>query len=296
MKRKLIKQAGQALTITLPIEWIRDNGLKPGDEIELEQIEKNLVLKSDKKILTGSIKLNMNNFNTRMKYSYINSIYARGIDEIKLISDAKHPPDLNQNIGYAVLVKEGDIQIIRDVSGVTSENLDDIFKRVFQMIMSFYDSAIDDIFGDNNEKYENVRKFDVEINKFTLFLQRSIMKLSYPDPAIGRIMFAFSFNLEKIGDEILRMWRINIKEKVKKDKEVKEIVLLSREMLHKAFEIYYRATPEKIKEIIALRNKIRDKSTKLFNINPSTAKFLMHAIKISDDSTDLSHLSIMKTI
>jgi phosphate uptake regulator len=294
MNRKLVKQAGRAVTITLPIEWVRKNGLKPGDEIDIETIEKDLILKSGKKIIGGSIQLDTTDFPRRMKHYYINAAYAKGIDEIKLESDKDFYHDLNQNIGFAIVQQKGNKFVIRDISGISSENLDNIFKRVFQMILNFYDQAIDDIFGENKESYETVKKIDGEVNKFVLFLQRSIMKLSYPDPAIGRIMFAYSFALEKIGDEILRIWRTNIENKVKKDKKIKEIILLSKKGLEKAFEIYYQSSPEKVKEIMTIKDLIRKKSIKLLNINPVTAKFLMHSVKIVEDSSDLTHLALMK--
>ena len=44
MKRKIIKQKS-AYTITLPIEWIRDNNLTGADEIEVTNQNNDLVIK-----------------------------------------------------------------------------------------------------------------------------------------------------------------------------------------------------------------------------------------------------------
>lgn len=296
MRRKLIKQAGQAVTITLPIDWVRSNGLNPGDEIDVESHEKDLVLKSGKKTITGSIKLNTTGFSRRLKYIYMNAAYAKGIDEIELESDKDYYPDLNQNLGFAVVSQMEDKFVVRDISGVSSENLDDIFKRVFQMIMRFYDVAIEDIFGESKETYETVRKMDGEINRFVLFLQRSIMKLSYPDSSIGRVMFAYSYELEKISDEIVRLWRTSIEGKVKKDKKIKEIFLLSKEGLLKAFETYYQSSSENIKKLMIKKDAIRKKYDQLSNLDTNTAKFVIHAVKIVEDSADLTQLALMKKL
>ena len=86
----------------------------------------------------------------------MNSAYAKGVDEISLQSDQDYYPDLNQNMGYAVVSQKKDKMIIRDISGTSNENLDDIFKRVYQMIIGFYDKAIEDIFSDNNATKEMV--------------------------------------------------------------------------------------------------------------------------------------------
>ena len=296
MKRKLVRQASQAVTITLPIEWVRTNNLKPGDEIDVQQHEKDLILASGKKTVGGSIKVKTTASPRKMRFIYINAAYAKGIDEIELELNKEAYPELDQEIGYAVVSQKDKKYTIRDVSGVSSEDLDEIFKRVFQMIIKFYDSAIEDIFGESKETYDTVSKMDHEINKFSLFLQRSIMKQSYPDPGLGKILFAYSFALEKIGDEILRLWRTNIQNKVKKDDKVKELVLLSKEGLAKAFAIYYQTSDEKIKESIKVREEIRRKSIQLLNINPDTAKFIMQAVKIAEDSYDLLHLSLMKKL
>lgn len=295
MRRKLVKQAGQALTITLPIDWIRKNGLEPGEEIEIDTHEKDLVLSSGRKTKSGKVKIETTASPLRMRYIHINSAYARGIDEIDLQLDQEAYPDLNQELGYAVVKQKDSSYLIRDISGTSTENLDEIFKRVFQMILKFYDSAIEDIFGESKEDYDNVEKMDAEINKFSLFLQRSISKLSYPDPIIGKVLFAYSYSLEKIGDEIQRLWRTSLQNKIKKTPQLKKVILLSKQSLDKSFEIYYQSSDEKIKQAIVIRKKIRNIAFKLMN-DSATSKLLMHAIKIAEDAYDLSHLSLMKKL
>nr|MBA4404823.1 hypothetical protein [Nanoarchaeum sp.] len=294
MKRKLIKQAGQAITITLPIEWIRDNGLKAGEEIELEFNEKDLILKSKKKVIGNSIKLDISEFPFRAKYVYINAAYASGVDEINLESDKGYYPNLNQDIGFVIISQEGNNYVIRDVGGLDYQNLDEIFKRAFQMIINFYDSAIENMFSQSKEKYETIQNKDGEINKFILFLQRAIIKMNYSKSADGKIMFAYSFALEKIGDEILRIWRTDINSSVVKDKKIREIIDLSREGLRKAFEIYYQSDPKKVFELLKMREDIRKKSDNCLAINSDTSNFIIHANRILEDAYDITHLALMK--
>jgi len=296
MKRKLIKQAGQAITITLPIDWIRENDLSPGEEINLEVNEKQLILNSNKKVLGKKISLDATNFPRRMKHIFINAAYAKGVDEINLIAKKENFPDLDQTLGFAVVNQKGNNFTIKDISGISSENLDEIFKRVFHLIINFYDRAIKDIFKGNKETKKTLRKIDGEINKFTLFLQREVMKHSYPDSSKGKIMFTYSFALEKISDEILRLWRTSIQDKIKKTKEIKEIILLSKEGLEKSFDIYYQNDSNKIKELMELKQKARTKSMKLLNTDLATSKFILHAIKIIEDSADLTHLSLIEKL
>lgn len=296
MKRKLIKQAGQAITVTLPIEWIRENNLKPGDEVNFEIRESDLVVNSGKNTRGNSIKLDISEMPKNTKYYLINAAYAAGVDKIKLEIKRADYPNLNTSMGYAIVDQKEKQLIVKDIGGHSSDNLDEIFKRSFQMIIGFCDSAIEDIFERQEKNYDSVQNRDREINKFILFLQRAIMKKSYSDGSEGKIMFAYSYALEKIGDEILRMWRTDINSKIVKNKKIKEIVDLSREGLSFAFRMYYSYDQKNIIKFMKLREEIREKSMKVTSIDSNTSKFVNHALRIFEDSYDMNHLAIMRRL
>jgi phosphate uptake regulator len=296
MKRKLIKQAGQAITVTLPIEWIRKNNLKSGNEVDFDIRENDLIISSGKKIVGNSIKLDISEMPRNTKYNLINAAYAAGVDKIKLEIKRADYPNFNVNIGYAIVDQKERQLIVKDIGGSSVENLDEIFKRSFQMIIGFYDSAIEDIFENHRENYEEVRNRDAEINKFVLFLQRAIMKKVYPKSSEGKIMFAYSYALEKIGDEILRLWRTDINSKVVKNKQVKEIINLSRQGISIAFQLYYNYDQKRISEFMKIRDEIREKASKVLSLDSSTSQFVGHAVRIFEDSYDMNHLSIMRRL
>jgi len=296
MKRKLIKQAGQAITVTLPIEWIRDNGLKFGDEVDFSVRENDLIISSGKEVKGNSIKLDISEMPGNTKYYLINGAYAAGVDKIKLEIKRADYPNLNSSMGYAIVDQKERELIVKDIGGHSSKNLDEIFKRSFQMVIGFYDSAIEDIFERHAKSYGEVQNRDFEINKFILFLQRAIMKKFYSDGSEGKIMFAYSYALEKIGDEILRLWRTDINSKVVKSKKVKEIVALSREALSIAFQMYYNFDQKKITKFMELRNDVREKSLKVLDIDSYTSSFVNHALRILEDAYDMNHLSIMRKL
>ncbi|HLD37322.1 MAG TPA: AbrB/MazE/SpoVT family DNA-binding domain-containing protein [Candidatus Nanoarchaeia archaeon] len=299
MKRKIIKQAGKAFTITLPVEWIRQNDLSEKSEIDLEIRDKSLVITSGRRVAGEKVKIDVNEASRRNIARIINALYARGVDEIEMLS-AKDISSvlsqlLNQNLGYALVKQSGNSFVIRDIGGGSYQDLDEIFKRVFQIIILFYESAINDIFGKEKETLESLRAREVEVNKFCLLLQRAINKLSYPDTTKGRALFTYSFALEKISDEIHRLWRTNIenRNKVKKSAKLKELALLSSEALGKSFDFYYQFNPERVKEIYEIRTEAMEKAISFIRLDSYTAMFIRHIIKIAEDSADLSHLALM---
>jgi len=300
VKRKVIKQANQAYTITLPIEWVRANNISEKSEIDVSESEKSLIISSGERGEVRKAKLNVNGFVGRSIHRCVGALYAKGIDEIELTSEKDVTPEIlrsiNQMIGFALVSQSGDKYIIKDIGGDSNSNLDEIFKRVFQMLLSFYGSAINDIFGKEEEKLENLRARDVEINKFCLFLQRAINKKSYPDPIDGRTLFTYSFELERIGDEIHRLWRTNVKYKVKKTPKLREIADLSLEGLSRAFDFYYQFNPNMAEKITLMREDVRERSLSLLRLDAHTARFVRHLVKIIEDAVDLSHLTIMKNL
>jgi len=294
MKRKLVQQAGQAITVTLPIEWVRKNGLKAGDEIEIELIEKDLILTSNKKTVGGTLSLNLIGASEKIKLICLNSAYAKGFDEICLTLGKGEYPSLDQNIGFTIISHKEDNFVIKDVGGISPISYDELFKRIFQRIIGFYDSAMDCILGKKKMSLGDIDKIDHEVNKLSFFLERQIMKSSYPDPPLGKILFAYSYCLEKISDDITRALRISIQEKVNIDKKAKEILELSKKALIASFEMYYGLKNNCEEELFTLREDVREKSRKVLGIDVSTTRLLMYVINVLEACFDLCQLSLMK--
>jgi len=57
MKRKLIEQGGGTLMVSLPSRWIRDFELEKGDEVEIEEIGKQIIISNLKEISFDAIQL-----------------------------------------------------------------------------------------------------------------------------------------------------------------------------------------------------------------------------------------------
>jgi len=295
MKRRIIKQANQAYTITLPIEWIRANGLTKSTEIDVKILNNALILSNSESRENKKTNIKIDNDDIGYISRRISALYAKGIDEIE-ISSSKDIQKvlygiLDQYIGFALLSQKSKDYIIKDIGGI-KDNVEEIFKRVFQVLINFYESAYLDIFGKQEETIENLASRDREINRLCLYLQRAINKSLYSDDLKGRILFTYSFELEKIGDEIHRLWRTNIKHDVKKSPELKKLMEESKDALGFLFDSFSQ-NKEYYEDIKSLRQKVREDSLSMLRLNPYTARFVRHITKIIEDSTDLIHLNLM---
>lgn len=300
MKRKIIKQANQAYTITLPVDWARKNELDKNSEVDLNE-DGNLLVITAKSQISGT-KAEINSFDDKVVLrNELSSLYCRGVDEIIIKSNKDLSSIILEIIsssllGYALVEKKENVFIVKDLTGNNNANLDEIFKRVFQMILSFYEDAITDIFGERKMNVENLMKKDSEINKFCWYLERAINKKAYSKDIDGRILFTFAFALEKIGDEIYRMWRTGTKNKVENSKIIKRFVDDCQKALESSFELYYQFNLSKIKELSSIKYQMREEEMKLKKVDIVTAAILKHLMKITEESVDLTHLTLMKKL
>jgi len=298
MRRKIVKQANQAYTITLPINWVRENNLdKKDSEVEINIQDKSLMISNTGNIALKKASLNIDSTDVRELWSKFNALYAKGVDEIEVTSKQEISSSIlyaiSLNMGYALVSQDRGKYIIKDLGGSNYSDLDEIFKRVFQMILMFYDSALEDINGKEKENKDCLKKRDEEINKFCLYLQRAINKMSYSDPVKGRILFTYSYALEKIGDSILRLWRTNIENNIKKTEKLKELLNLSRKSVDMLFDFYYMFNTNMAGEIHSLKEKARRIASSMERIDASTSRLVHYSLQIIEDVADLTHLNLM---
>lgn len=294
MKRTIVQQANQAHTITLPIQWVREHSLGKGSEIDLELFERTIILRTQNFVVDKSLSINASKLSGKKLSNMIAAAYASGVDILKIENEKDITLELHTIfhtlIGYALVEHTKNIYTVKDISGQNQVHIDQIMNQLFQMIIAYYEDAIKDIFNKPTVAESTLTARDAETNKFCLFVQRAINKQAYPDPLLGRIIFTYSYVLEIMSDEITRLWRRAKSPSFKSSKELKDLTLLSKQCLERAFEIYIHYTQEKVDELQSLRDKIR----KLSATSEKNQPYVYHVVRISEEATDLNHIALMK--
>jgi phosphate uptake regulator len=296
MKRKIIRQAGGAFTMTLPIDWVRANKLSEKSEVEVVTEGRTLTVSNGGSVSNKKTRLDADSFSSKNLYRYVNALYALGYDEIEIYSKKDISSSLikllNSLIGYVLVSSEGERYVIKDIGGGCNSDLDEVFKRAFQSVLLFYDSAIRDIFGKKEETKESLRVRDLEVNKLCLYLQRAINKMSYSNPVRGRVLFSYSVNLEQLGDEVCRLWRYSIDDKRLANISSKKMLELSKSCLESSFDLFYSPNSSRLEALYELREKLRREigSFKIPN------KLTYQALRVAEGAVDLSHLTLMMNL
>ncbi len=295
MKRKIIKQAGQAYTVTLPIDWVRAFALDKKQEIDVEQKGNQLILSAKQSAKGETVTIDVANLSKRSIYQTIHALYARGVDEIRVTSHKNVAPLLRdavlQMISFAVF-EEKNACVLKEMGTSSSEQgqLDDLYKQVWQLVLQYYRTVIDDVCGPLVATKEDIFSRDHEINKFCLHLQRLISKQTYTNQQQGQIYAQYAFLLEILSDDINRIWRFSVEQK-RTVKPLRKLFEESLASLQDAFHISYNLDHDRIDHLRKRRDTVR--TLALSFTQTHQIRIAHYALNIAERSCDLMHLAIM---
>jgi len=271
MKRKIIKQGHNTLTITLPNTWTKKLSLNPGDELDVLENNGFLTITGEQNNEPKSTTIDITGLSVPMLWRFFQSAYREGYDEIKLIFDKDQKSyegvynyyasqfdytkmgekprkqssalDMIQGlvdrfIGIEIIDHKDNYCIIREMGELSSKEFDNSLRRIFLLIEDLFDEIIN--FIENNQIGDiNVCKkmhaMDINIDRFIDYCCRINSKIN--DSSFQKnkpIMFSTLFLLELLGDEFKYIGTHLAKSK----KNVDEVVPFAK-IVKEHFEMYY---------------------------------------------------------
>ncbi len=269
MKRKIIKQGHNTLTMTLPSKWVKKLNLKAGDEIDLSEKENVLVVNGEKNDEDKKCIIDITNFTVPLLWRYFQSAYRSGHNEIKIVFDAdkknyqdayhyyttlfdytklgeKLPPKpaiamiqdvVNRFVGVDIVESGDGFCIIRELGIVSEKEFDKSLRRIFLTIISMFDRLIDAI-QENEINDSNLCKelhaIDLNVDKLVDYCARILNKTNAFPESKRHLMFSTLFLLELVGDEFKYVGKHFVFSK----KSLKDVLGFLKE-IKKHFEMYY---------------------------------------------------------
>ncbi len=271
MKRKIIKQGHNTLTVTLPSEWTKKLNLKAGDEIDVLENSGALVVNGKQNNGFKSTTIDITGFSIPMIWRFFQSAYREGYDEIKLIYDSKKKSydsvynyyasqfeykrmgeetmkrstaiDMIQElvdrfIGMAIIDHGDNYCIIREMGEPTSKEFDSSLRRIFLLIEDLFDKVItlmkENVIGDIRV-CKTIHAMDTNIDRFIDYCCRITSKINDSSmPKNKQVMFSTLFLIELLGDELKYIGTHLAKAK----KKIDEVVPFA-EKVRDHFDLYY---------------------------------------------------------
>ena len=271
MKRKIIKQGHNTLTITLPIEWVKKLNLKAGDEINIYEKESSLVLNGFERNKEKSTTINIDNFTVPLLWRFFQGAYRSGCDEIKIIfnkntklyEDPYHyyttqfdyaklgervssKPILvaiqsliDRFVGMEILDVKDNCIIIKEMGELTTKEFDNSLRRIFLVVFQLFDRVIETIEKNelnNKNLCKELHTIDLNVDRFVDYCCRILNKINTASSEKDKsLLFSTLYLLELLGDEFKYIGKHLAVSK----KSVKDCLPLAKKV-REHFDIYYK--------------------------------------------------------
>lgn len=225
MQRKLVKQGQNALTVTLPSNWLKKNNLSGKDFVEIEEYKGDLVICSSNEKEVRKTRLDIRNLQEGLVFHKIIGAYIDGFDEILI----KHSIDFDTEklnlssrfIGMVVLNEKEDEILLKNIVGVANDTFISIFRRNCQMLISQARLLKKQI--DSEINYKKVKSSERILDSNIFYTLRYITK--YEKVENSYKYFLLTSTLESIGDYISEISKYTEKNKISKQ-DIENIELI----------------------------------------------------------------------
>lgn len=224
-KRRIQLTGGSTYTISLPIKWARDAGIKQGDELTVLQRSDNSLLLSPVRPRAGELKcaeLELSRTESfEDNFRYLIAHYLIGSDIVKLLSPNGFEADerrrikeevRNRLIGMEVVGESSHEIVLKSFLKYEDFTLHDAIESMARIIMAMLDDAIYALEHSDQNRAKDIVERDNEVDRFYLLIVRQL-KAAISDPElakkieVGRPRDSLGFriivkSMERIGDHI----------------------------------------------------------------------------------------------
>jgi phosphate uptake regulator len=271
MKRKIIKQGHNTLTMTLPSEWVKKLNLKAGDEIDVHENENSLVLNGFERIKEKSAVIDIKGFTVPLLWRFFQGAYRAGCDEIKIVFDentklyedpyhyyttqfdyaelGEQKPEklilvaiqslVDRFVGIEIIEHGKNYILIKEMGEVSAKEFDNSLRRIFLVVFQLFDRIMEAI--EKNEigsiaLCKDMHTIDLNIDRFVDYCARILNKINTSFPEKNKsLLFSTLYLLELLGDEFKYIGKHLAISK----KSIQEVLPLA-EKVREHFDIYYK--------------------------------------------------------
>ncbi len=238
MKRKVVKLGPATLVVSLPSKWTKRFGVNPGDEIEMEEKDKDIVISVEKRLQYTKEVLDFTSIDHLLR-RILASRYIKGVDEIDVHVNSLAKSRIVQKrvdelIGMAVVEQSKDKLIIKTVGGVSEESFHNILNRTLYLLHSISEGTMNAIINKETD-LEYLADAEENINKFTDYCFRLLNKEPSIDYKKRCALYCSIMLLEQLGDNYKKIIRYINQHKMKLNSECVTLFKSIHEF-HKGFQ------------------------------------------------------------
>ena len=256
IKRKIVQHGNTSLTVSLPISWARKFDLKKGDELDMVEKEKSIIISTAKAFQVNAVELDISGFDEKTIVWHIQALYRSGYDEVKVIFGNHSQMNIIQRImgsfiGYSIMEQKGNYCIIRTISQVVEQEFESALRRTFLVTLSMAESTYDAFYERKSDSFNSVMVMEETNNQLVLFCHRLLNKYGYNNYAKTTSVYTIISLLENIADNYRNMMKDILDKKIELDykEDVLEIFNDVNRLLRTFYDIFYKPEHKRVVEM-----------------------------------------------
>ncbi|AJF63144.1 MAG: hypothetical protein QT11_C0001G1020 [archaeon GW2011_AR20] len=285
IKRKVVLHGDSTLTISLPARWAKKFNIKKGDELNVEENEREIRITNDKEITLDKKQFSVGNLR-RLGISYITSLYRSGYDEIHLdynnndYIETIHDVLSNEITGFEIVKQGNNYCVIKDLTG-SKDEFNTALRRIWLLTLDLAGETLSSIKKNNVNNLKNIYFMDNSINKFSNYCLRLLNKKVYVNYSKTPLYYYLIKSLEELADKYKDLYKFYLNNKVKINDKSLETYDKINSHLNEYYNLFYSYDKEKMENLF---NEARSTYEKTLNLNSNISIYLS---SICNDIKDL---------
>jgi antitoxin component of MazEF toxin-antitoxin module len=137
MERKLVKQGRNALTLTLPAQWLKRQRLKAGDSVQVAEQNNTLTIATQMRATTSEITIDAAQLEHTMLYHALTGAYIHGYDRIIVTHgnfDQFQAAIRPRLLGFIVEEHTANRVVLKSIIAPSSENTHTLVRRAGHLL------------------------------------------------------------------------------------------------------------------------------------------------------------------
>lgn len=226
MKRKLVKQGVNALTVSLPAKWIKKNSLQSGVEIDLEEVENSIVITPENtKKPIKRVEVDISDMDSYIQQLFATMVHKKGYDEILVrYKDPKQLKAIRERmdnlLGFEIVEQDNNKCLIKNISGDNESEYDSILRRSFLVTKNMFENIVDSLNNNDFSDIDSILELEKTNNRLTNYCERILVKYMNKGNS-SFVSYVIIWNIESIADD-LRDFLRDIKSRKSKPKFSKQ--------------------------------------------------------------------------
>src|SRR3989338_11154387 len=151
MKRTVSKMGNSSLVMSLPHVWVKENNVTMGDELNVEPMEKGLLVSlTNIRYKEKTLRVDVSALSNRTILNILNSAYRLGyLTVIITFKDAGQLSYITETVrerflGFEVVEEKGNVCIIQNVAEPSADKIEIILRKVFLLTRQSFEFIIKD--------------------------------------------------------------------------------------------------------------------------------------------------------